>query len=820
MNNMRKSLIIVALALTGVSAHAQFDFGGGSRSNSGASSSTSTPWSGFKLPKKTMKLDFRNASADMVLALFTKTSGVTIIKDPLLSQPLTLTTAKAVPLNEAFEVLNAALSVRNFEMRKEGNVLVIKQKPTRQQQGGRQGGFDMSAITPEMMSGMMSGGQSNSQLKVYPIKYANASQVARVLNDVFAQSGGGGFNLPFNIGGMGGGGNRGRFGGGGGFNLSALGGNQSTVKASSDDFSNSVIVNAPRAQQTQVEDLIKQIDKQTEEAVKPVVYKLKFAVADEIQPVLQNVLTANAPRGRGGATANQPVDRQFSFFPGLGGGGNNRNAANSLVVSEDRTNSVIVTTTAENQKLVSSIVEELDTEVKLESTTFVFPLDNARADQVSTLLRQAFGNRQGTGTGGNAGAGQNRPNQNQNRNNNNRLGGGGGGGGGGNNFGGGQSNNGLNELLVDLPPGVEEGELMTNVDVQQGGFFGNLFGGGGQQNQNRNTQGSTRFGRNANGQIVPVQDLTGQVTVIPDQNTNSLIVVTTPENAALIRSLIAQLDRIPEQVMIETIIVEASLDSSSKMGIDWKYAQEKAFGQTGTTGTVSSNFGTQAANAQGFSYTLTGGNLTGFINLLKSDQKFNVLSTPRIFTSNNVQAEINISQRVPFVVSQRTDTNGNITFNYDFEDVGIVLTVTPRITAGGYVTMEVSQTANDLQGFTSFNAPIVNQRQADTTVSVKDGDTIILGGIIRSTVTSTVKKIPLLGDIPILGNLFKSTDKSNQKTELVVFLTPRVVRDPEDAKRLNDRMREQLSKPTRDQLDKLNNGGTGGDTKKTTGGGQ
>lgn len=808
---MKKSLIVVALGFAAVSAHAQFDFGGGARTGSGSTSSS--PWSGFKLPKKTMKLDFRNANADMVLALFTKTSGITIVKDPALNQPLTLTTAKAVPLDEAFEVLNAALSVRNFEMRKEGNVLVIKQRQTRNNQaGGRTGGFDMSSISPEMMQGMMGGSQNNSQLKVYPIKFANASQVARVLNDVFAQGGGGGgfnFPMPFM---MGGGGNRGR----GGFNLGSLmGGGQPTVRASSDDFSNSVIVNAPRAQQTQVEDLIKQIDKQTEEAVKPVVYKLNYAIADDIQPVLSGVLQANAPRGRGGAT-NQPVDRQFSFFPFGGGGGNqNRNNANSQVVAEDRTNSVIVTTTDDNHKLVSSIVKELDTEVKLESTTFVFPLDNARADQVSTLLRQAFGNRQGSGTSGtNAGAGQNRTNQN--RNNNNRFGGGGGG---GNNFGGGQSNSGLNEIAVDLPPGVDEGELMTNVDVQQGGFFQNLFGGG-QQNQNRQNQNQQRFGRNANGQIVPVQDLTGQVTVIPDQNTNSLIVVTTPENAALIRSLIAQLDRIPEQVMIETIIVEASLDASSKMGVDWRFTQEKAFGNTGTTGTVNSNFGTQAANNQGFSYSLTGGNLTAFINLLKTDQKFNVLSTPRIFTSNNVEAEINISQRVPFVVSQRTDTNGNITFNYDFEDVGIVLTVTPRITAGGFVTMDVSQTANDLQGFTSFNAPIVNQRQATTTVSVKDGDTIILGGIIRSTVTSTVKKIPLLGDIPILGNLFKSTDKSNQKTELLVFLTPRVVRDPEDAKRIGDKMKEQLSKPTQDQLDKLNKGNGGGNTKGTTGGGQ
>jgi general secretion pathway protein D len=112
--------------------------------------------------------------------------------------------------------------------------------------------------------------------------------------------------------------------------------------------------------------------------------------------------------------------------------------------------------------------------------------------------------------------------------------------------------------------------------------------------------------------------------------------------------------------------------------------------------------------------------------------------------------------------------------------------VTPHITANGYVTLDVDQTANDLQGFTSFNAPIVNQREANTTVSVKNGETIILGGIIRRNVTSTVKKIPILGDIPLLGQLFRSTTKDDTRTELMVFLTPRVVKNPDDARALRD----------------------------------
>ncbi len=116
--------------------------------------------------------------------------------------------------------------------------------------------------------------------------------------------------------------------------------------------------------------------------------------------------------------------------------------------------------------------------------------------------------------------------------------------------------------------------------------------------------------------------------------------------------------------------------------------------------------------------------------------------------------------------------------------------------------MDINQQANDLQGFTSFNAPIINQRQADTTVSVKDGETIILGGIIRNTVSATTKKVPLLGDIPILGQLFKSTEKQNVKTELLVFLTPRVVRDPEEARKLREEQLKNLSKQTKESVNK------------------
>ena len=254
--------------------------------------------------------------------------------------------------------------------------------------------------------------------------------------------------------------------------------------------------------------------------------------------------------------------------------------------------------------------------------------------------------------------------------------------------------------------------------------------------------------------------------------------------------------------MIETIIVEANLSKETKLGVEWNILQNKVFNNSKNTATTSQDFGIQSSTTspQGFKYTLTGDGYKAFVNALQADTKFKVLSTPRIFTSNNVKAEINVATQVPYISSSQIGAVGNTTASYDFKNVGIVLTVTPRITSTGDVAMDVVQSADDLQGYTSFNAPIVNHRQASTSVSVKDGETIILGGIIRSTTNVTENKVPILGDFPLLGNLFRSTDRTKGQTELMVLLTPHIVHNSVDAQRLREQETRRLSKPSQNEL--------------------
>ncbi len=787
--NSKLSAIALIVAATAI-ASAQFDFGS-------APAKEVKPWDEFKLSSKTrIKLDYRNSGVDSILAMYQRASGVTIIKDPTLTGQLTLTSAKPVSLSEAFNILATTLSLKNFELAKEGTLMIIRVKQAKQ----------TPAFDPSAFADAGGGGRDKSKLKVYLIQYANASQLARTLNDVFADDSAAN---PFaGFGGGGGGGRRGGGGfGGGGFGGGQGGGNGgggrparagSTVKASADDFSNSLIVKANDSDQTEVKDLIKQLDKPSDLPVQPKVYKLKYAVSDDLVSVVQNVLNSTVPRGKGGATTQQTQGPQ-AFFSAIRGG----QAGAGQVTSESRSNSLIVTATVENLKLVDAVIMDLDTNVPIQTTTFVFPLNNARADAVSNLLQQAFGTRAGLN---NAGASRT-PATTPARTTNNS------GTGGGRNTPaplGGALPTSPTDNLASLPIQLQDanaqyGDLLTNVGVTQG--FGRQFFGGGQGGGNQNSQNKAPTSRDEQGKLINVRDLTGQVTTVPDLNTNSIIVVTSPDNVAVIKSILDQLDKMPQQVVIETVIAEATLTATDKLGIEWKAggSTSRVTGDPTSKQNGVSDFGLQSATPtlQGLRYTITGANLSTYINALKSDSKFQVLSSPRIFTTNNIQSQINISQSVPYVLSSRQDVNGNFTFNYAFQDVGIVLTVTPHIMSNGYVTMEVTQTANDLQGYTSFNAPIVNQRQADTTVSVKDGESVILGGIIRKTINSTVNKVPLLGDLPLLGSLFRSTSKTNEKTELLVFLTPHIIKDDVDAQQLRQRQEKQLSPETQKQLEEL-----------------
>ncbi len=818
-----------AMAALGASivASAQFD----------GSDVSSKPWDELKFnSKKKVKLDFHNSNIDLVIRFFSKTSGITIIKDPTLTGGLSVLTPDEVSMSDALGILAASLDLKGFQIQRQDKFLVIKAKPkqTVNARAGAPGGAGGGTGFPGGGGASQSSTTTKSELRTYTLKYASASSVAKAINDAFSQSGTttfGGFNgNGFNGGGGPGGGGPGGGGpaggpggggpGGGGNGPNVLltftddlveliepssqrqqrqfgqggpgGGSTSAttsglVRASYEEYSNTVMVYAPLSLQVQVAEFIKKIDVEVKQPLITKLYPLTFASAQDLVTPIQSVLSANAPTGRGASTQSQTT-QQFGPFR------TTSQNTSGTVAAETRSNSLFVTTTEANQAIVKQLIEGIDKEVVSLDASAVVPLANAKASDVASLLNQAFGTRSGSRVSTSSNTSRTSTTSSSSSTQRTNSGGGG--------LGANSEVDPKNVYVQMKDPNMDSGELAANVTVQQGlGGFGG-FGGFGQSGSSSSSSKDTTISRDAQGRVVNTTDLTNKVTIVADPNTNSLIVVGDPDAVERLKNIIDQIDKIPQQVVIETMIVEASLDSTNKLGVEWSLTQPKAFGNTGSTGKVGSNYGlgTSASTNQGFSYTLSGGNFSAYVNALKTDQKFQVLSTPRIFTSNNVEASINISQSVPYVTSQREDTNGNMIFNYAFQDVGIVLTVTPQISPAGMVTLQVSQTANELQGYTSFNAPIINQREANTTVSVKDGDTVVLGGIMGKTVTSTTNKVPILGDLPILGNLFKSTSKTDSKTELLVFLTPRIVRNPEDAKANMEKQKKELSPESRKKI--------------------
>src|SRR5579862_835140 len=365
----------------------QFDFGGGATSDK--------PWETFKLnPKTRVKLDFHSATSwDAIISFFENQTGVTIVKDPTLTGTTSLTSARPVPLSDAFSILKATLSLKGFNLEKQGNFLVIKSNGGNNQaaRGGANGPqIDLGQGNP------FGGNQDNSELKVYKIEYANASALARVLNDIytpntntnqFMQGGGRFFGGPG--GGGPGGGNRGAFQ----FNPGMFGRQQPNVRASSDDFSNSVIVNAPPQDQIQVKSIITSLDQPSDLPLHTKVYHLVYASAQDTSTIVQNVLTTNVPRGRSGATTSQQSG-PGAFFNAIRG----TTAGAGQVVPDLRTNSIVVTAADDDIAIVDQVVANLDKPVQNQSNTFVFPLSNARAESVAAVLQGAFGNRQGVST--------------------------------------------------------------------------------------------------------------------------------------------------------------------------------------------------------------------------------------------------------------------------------------------------------------------------------------------------------------------------------------------------------------------------------------
>ncbi|HQP10443.1 MAG TPA: type IV pilus secretin PilQ [Candidatus Omnitrophota bacterium] len=277
-----------------------------------------------------------------------------------------------------------------------------------------------------------------------------------------------------------------------------------------------------------------------------------------------------------------------------------------------------------------------------------------------------------------------------------------------------------------------------------------------------------------------------------DERTNTVIVTDISSRLKTIESVIETLDTTTPQVLIETKIVETNLDDTENLGVDW---MTKA-SVTGSARPISYPFklgSTENRFAPGpiedldveeDSNTFTYGtlNFTQFqavLELLKSRTDTNILSNPRIVTLDNRPARIAVGTEYPIPSFGANAETGELqTTGINYENVGINFEVTPHVNVAGFVTLEISPEVSEVSGTTSFqgiNVPVIGTEKVKTNVMIKDGDTLVIAGLLTDRLTDIKKKVPFLGDIPIAGLIFRKTEKTISKTDLIIFLTPHII---------------------------------------------
>ncbi|MEJ2098341.1 MAG: type II secretion system secretin GspD [Desulfobacterales bacterium] len=309
--------------------------------------------------------------------------------------------------------------------------------------------------------------------------------------------------------------------------------------------------------------------------------------------------------------------------------------------------------------------------------------------------------------------------------------------------------------------------------------------------------------------------IAGKVKISADKATNSLIIIADQEDYIVLEEVIKKLDIPRSMVFIESLIMEVTMDKSLDIGIDWQAFGETSIGgkETAIGGQFSRGLIGPDALAQGGLTVglitepvqiagITVSNIAAIINAIKTDDDFRILSTPQVLTTDNEEARITVGENRPYQTRSTTDPSGGTFESFEYRDIGKILKITPHVTEGRLVRMTISLEVTNIDlastATTSSTLPVTKKRTVDTTVIVKDSQTVVIGGLIDESVTTNESKVPVLGDVPVLGWLFRNRSELNSKTNLYIFLTPRVIKSPAEA--------QEILKDKKDQIDTIQEG--------------
>jgi general secretion pathway protein D len=291
--------------------------------------------------------------------------------------------------------------------------------------------------------------------------------------------------------------------------------------------------------------------------------------------------------------------------------------------------------------------------------------------------------------------------------------------------------------------------------------------------------------------------LTGDLTIVADARANSLLVRANRADFELIQAAVQQIDIRPPQALIEVLIVEARRDRSFSLGVEAAIADQHVQGTENTT--VGGTFTPASSGLGDFTLKIMGAGgieLTATIRAAASRGDVRIVSRPVVLTANDEQAEVVVGSQRPFVqVSRSLPTEEAVRDQVvQYRDVGTKLSVRPTISVDGTVQLSVTQEVSNATTETAFNAPVISTRSVKTDLLVHDGQTIVLGGLTDREHDVQTSGLPILSSIPFLGGMFGSHSRTAAETELFIFLTPRVIRSDDDAKRLTEPLRDRARK--------------------------
>jgi len=720
-----------------------------------------------------VSISFTKADLVNVLNFLSMASGVPIIVDADVKGTVTINSMKKVSPYLAYDVINAALRARGYTMvgsLKDKMIRVTTLKKAVVDRPTVQYGNDPTKV-----------GNSDSVItQVIPLSYVSAQKIRDELKPL-------------------------------------VGDDQGSLIA--ENSMNALIATDSEGNIKRLLQIVALLDKDTTDVLEMEVYPCKFANATVLVSSLEKIFGISTS-SRQNPNQNMPGGNQPgrpgapNGAPSAGGAATTTTADGGLIslkgelhiASDDRTNALIISGTRPKIDQVLQVVKRLDVNTTPEVRARVFPLKYADATLVATQLNAIFVQPQGgTSTGG--GGYFFRPNQSTTTTDS-------------------YATMKRNVVVADVRTNsvvvtateqnlAQFETLIKELDAPSeftaiartyqlrfaqaqtvATTLNNLFRG----NSSRTTGNSFRdliLGTSSTTAGDPISNLRN-ITVVADVKSNTLLITGPPQVFSMIDQLIGQIDKRAVQVFIEVVIVDVTLDDTTKFGVEWEW--KNGSHPTSTNRSVGQELNTAmdlATEKFGMKYSVISNNMQALLHALTLKSNVRVYSTPSITTADNVAALITIGQDQPYLASEETTTAGTTRQTVDFKNVSISLNVTPHVTqASNIIGLDVNQTINELLGIDqTLNAPIVANRQAKTTVSVSDGQTIVIGGIIKSNKTQTRKQVPLLSQIPLLGEAFKTRSTQETKSELMVFITPHILRDEQSIDQITDAERNKLSDP-------------------------